>query len=270
MIQKNQVGSFLREQGYLFVSFDTGYDLINIPTADIFEHSPNVKRVNPQAAFELMLLDTTLGKIYLRARGKDYTPLQSLFDEHRERVIYTLTHLARYADQEGDYFICAHVISPHSPYVFGLHGEARTGVDPFTLLSEQSSEPWSPNLYTDQVRYINTLVLPAIDQILENSDPKPIIILQADHSSRAYSEREVSSDLRMKLLLPIFNAYYLPDADGSQLIYPTITPVNSFRAIFNHYFGTHLKMLEDTSYIMEIHEGKPVFTNACVTYQGCR
>jgi hypothetical protein len=269
IIQNNQVSTFLHEQGYSVVSFDTSYDRINITSSDYYEHSPNIGRVNPQAAFELMFMDTTVGKIYFKLRGKGFTPIQSLFDDHREKVLYTFSNLAKYAQREGNYFIYAHVISPHSPYIFGPNGEVRRGVDPFTLLDQQVAESWSPSLYTDQVSYINKLVLVTIDQILENSNPKPIIILQADHSSRAYDEQEQNNELRMKLLLPILNAYYLHDTESSQLLYSSITPVNSFRMIFNHYFGTNLEVLEDNSYIMESKNGQLEFVNACETNQAC-
>jgi len=45
----------------------------------------------------------------------------------------------------------------------------------------------------------------------------------------------------------IFNAYYLPRG-GTSKLYPTITPVNTFRIILNYYFGMNYKVLEDKSY----------------------
>jgi hypothetical protein len=45
----------------------------------------------------------------------------------------------------------------------------------------------------------------------------------------------------------ILNAYYLPLKD-CDLVYDSITPVNTFRVIFNCYFGTNYKLLEDKSY----------------------
>ena len=47
--------------------------------------------------------------------------------------------------------------------------------------------------------------------------------------------------------MKIFNAYYLP-VDGNKLLYKSITPVNSFRLIFSHYFGADYPLLEDESY----------------------
>ena len=42
----------------------------------------------------------------------------------------------------------------------------------------------------------------------------------------------------------ILNAYYLPGAD-TRVLYPTISPVNSFRVVLNTYFDTNLPLLPD-------------------------
>ena len=269
LVKQNRVRSFLAQQGYEFVNFDSSYDRINIPTAEHFEKSPDIGRFNPQAAFDLMVLNTTLGKAYFRLRGEENGPLQSLFDEHRTRIRYTLASLPKYAGQAGDYFIYAHIISPHAPYVFGPNGEERNGVDPFTLLDNPESEEWTPDLYRDQVIYISKMILDTLDQILAQSDTRPIIILQADHSNRAYDVVGSSSELKMKLLFPILNAYLLPGLEKDSPVYPTITPVNSFRLVFNNYFGTRLDLLDDTSYVLENRQGQLQFVDACAEYQAC-
>jgi hypothetical protein len=40
---------------------------------------------------------------------------------------------------------------------------------------------------------------------------------------------------------------YLPGVDQAKLS-ASMTPVNTFRLIFNEYFGAHLPLLEDHSY----------------------
>ncbi|MFC1760292.1 hypothetical protein ACFLZD_02085 [Candidatus Neomarinimicrobiota bacterium] len=45
----------------------------------------------------------------------------------------------------------------------------------------------------------------------------------------------------------IFNAYYLP-AGGRELLYDSITPVNSFRLVFDFYFNTNCGLLNDSSF----------------------
>jgi hypothetical protein len=44
----------------------------------------------------------------------------------------------------------------------------------------------------------------------------------------------------------ILNAYYFPEAKPN--LYPSITPVNSFRLLFDTYFGADYKLLDDVSY----------------------
>ena len=48
--------------------------------------------------------------------------------------------------------------------------------------------------------------------------------------------------------MDILNAYYLPGADPPPCM-PQISPVNTFRVIFNQYFGGHYPLLEDVSYL---------------------
>ena len=42
------------------------------------------------------------------------------------------------------------------------------------------------------------------------------------------------------------NSYYFPD-QNYDLLYPTITPVNTFRVILDQYFNQKLSLLEDRS-----------------------
>ena len=48
--------------------------------------------------------------------------------------------------------------------------------------------------------------------------------------------------------MSILNALYLPD-DGAAELYDSMTPVNTFRVIFNTYFDTDFDLLEDRSYL---------------------
>ena len=50
----------------------------------------------------------------------------------------------------------------------------------------------------------------------------------------------------LKESMRIFNAYYFPG--GNERLYDSITPVNSFRIIFNSYFGADYPLLEDKNY----------------------
>ena len=58
---------------------------------------------------------------------------------------------------------------------------------------------------------------------------------------------ESAANTNMQERLGILNAYFLPGYPEDQLP-STITPVNSFRLIFAHYFGADLPLLPDRSY----------------------
>ena len=45
------------------------------------------------------------------------------------------------------------------------------------------------------------------------------------------------------------SAYYFPD--DTEGLYPTITPVNSFRVIFNKYFDQNYPLLDDKALYSE-------------------
>ena len=82
-----------------------------------------------------------------------------------------------------------------------------------------------------------------LTKILKSSSTPPIIIIQGDHGHLGdrYS---------------ILNAYYLP-GKGSQKVYPTISPVNTFRIIFDIYFGGSYGSLPDKSFTGE-GSGQPI------------
>ena len=58
---------------------------------------------------------------------------------------------------------------------------------------------------------------------------------------------EEATEGELRESMTILNAYYLPNFDKN-VLYPSITPVNSFRLVFNFYFNTDFKLLPDKSF----------------------
>jgi len=226
---------YLEGLGYKTIGFESGYGWTDLRDADIFltpegGYREHVSLLGGANEFEVMLMDTSALILVTDATLKLPAMLKPDLQSHermlREHVLYILDTLPKVPRLPGPKFVFAHVVSPHNPYIFGPNGE-ETYDDMDTIVG-----------YTNQVTYINKRILPIVDQIIAQSETPPIIILQGDHG---WARDEPERHMR------ILNAYYLPGG-GDQGIYDSISPVNTFRLIFNRYFDAGFPLLDDVSY----------------------
>lgn len=144
----------------------------------------------------------------------------------RESVLDAFASLSKVAAADGPKFVFAHIVSPHEPFIFGPEGQS--------VPLKKRGDWRDKSLYLGQYIFITKKAEEVINSILEKSKTPPIIIVQSDHGVR-FDKPSANK---------IFNAYYLPD-DGNNLLYNSISPVNTFRLIFNYYFGTKYDLLND-------------------------
>jgi hypothetical protein len=243
LIKKNEVRKILQEKGYSIVAFETGYLWSEWENADIYfsqtsdstlKNSQLFGRVNE---FESLLFKTSLGLVLMDAETI-LTPMikpvtiSSPRRSHYDYILYTLNIFEEISGVQGPKFVFAHLISPHGPYVFDAMGN---------FIPDENDTSTG---YIDQVKYLNTRLIPILDKLIQNSEIPPIIIIQADHGGHG---TQFDPDHRMNIL----NVYYLPDG-GDQLLYQSISPVNSFRIIMDYYFDSDYGLLEDLSYYSSI------------------
>jgi len=81
-------------------------------------------------------------------------------------------------------------------------------------------------------------------KILSESD-ESIIIIQGDTGSSILNNPDISD--YMKKRLSILYAIYIPNADTKSFS-KNISPVNTYRIIFNNYFETNLEILDNRYY----------------------
>jgi hypothetical protein len=161
----------------------------------------------------------------------------------RSDVLEKFSWLESISRVSGPKFIFVRVPSPHPPYVFGRNGEAVN-----TLKMHIHGDIWKTSwddkdAYLDQLIFISKKTEELVDSILSHSKPPPIIIIQADHGPQFSDEKNDFYRKRMAIL----NAYFVPKKVKKSL-YPSITPVNSFRLILRDGFGVSLKLLPDRNY----------------------
>jgi len=262
LMKNSLVRRSLESMGYRTVAFQTGYVWSEMTDADVFLSLSSdpllLQRLTP---FESLLLETTAYKLWLDSR---YRALIAQFGaedfpyrDHVELQLYILDQLPRITEIDGPTFTFAHVLIPHPPYVFGPDGEIRT--DPGFYNGPQAGPIDEEHLregYTGQVAFIDGRISEIAAQIIRTSDPPPILIIQGDHGLRGHNR------------LQILNMYYFPGVTDAGL-YPSITPVNSFRVLFNAYFGADLDLLPDHSFdevdeSIEVKEPEP----ACQAPEG--
>lgn len=260
MVQHSAIRRTLERLGYQMVAFETGYPPTEIRDAGIFYTPPYAELdltssgtgALPINEFEGLLAQTTALRPLLDDLARRQTLAVQLlsfpYQKHRMRVTYTLQATVEAARLDGPQFVFAHIISPHPPFVFNRPGEEFVPIGTFTLQDGGccTREEYLRG-YGGQVPSIDALVLEAVEAILAESDPEPVIILQGDHGPGAYLDPDepLRSDMRERL--SILNAYYLPG--GSEgLLYPSITPVNTFGVILESAFGRAGERLPDESY----------------------
>ncbi len=237
MLRNNKAMMFLKDRGYKFVhvrSGWTGTDYNKYADIQINSGYGSEFATILLGTTALRFLDSQIGLVEKGARAR----ILSIFDN--------IPQVSRINEPT---FTFAHIVPPHPPYFFGANGEHVERVR-FKLKGRVWAEK---NKYVDQVRFVNQKVKVMIDKIIASSDIPPIIILQGDHgpASSIYTDKEGNwrnpTDRQLKERTGILNAYYLPDGKDAQL-YPTITPVNSLKYVFNAYFDANFERLPDKTF----------------------
>lgn len=244
-INNNKVVELLKQHGYTFITYSPGYYLSEIKTADIYKYPPQ----GALSEFQNLLINTTPLPLLL-----ERLELISQHDFHRGRVLYIFNDLPNTTQIKPPIFVFAHILLPHPPFVFTENGEATNITSEFALLDgnhymdERNASKDDYRLrYKKQLMFVNKQVKESIAAILATSPTPPIIILQSDHGPGSNLDWENADNTNFKERMSILNAYYLPHQNYTEL-YNEITPVNTFRLIFNDYFNTDYEMLDDESY----------------------
>ena len=248
LLGNNAVRRNLECIGYEVVAFDSGWHALGWRDADVYISPVSTSLAETLElsgginAFESMLLQSSAALILTDAATIMPKNLEidtsGPFRDHRLRMLYQLNSLERVVPAiQGPKFVFAHILVTHTPYVFGPNGEAIELEGRFTFADtgEDLADDQEKARYLDQITFINLRMENAIREILEVSETPPVIIIQSDHGS----------DMGQRL--SILNAYYLPKG-GNQLLYNTISPVNSFRVVFNSLLSGDYAILDDISY----------------------
>ena len=241
-VQHSEVRRILEEHGYKTVFFSNNGDYSDIRDGNYYE-APFPIQLN---IFNSRFLGLTNLRLLAEIDSLGISDLS--YDTHRRIVLHNFERLPEIAAIGGPKYVFTHIIAPHPPYVFDRAGNP---VDPpygFSLSDQMTSDPTQARIgYIGQLEYINRRVLLAIDGILANSASQPIIIIQGDHGPGTQTNYDSLEDTCLFERYSIFNAYYLPGIEKNSVL-PDLSPVNSFRLVFNTYFNGSLDLLPNRQY----------------------
>ena len=228
-IRNSKVVDFFNSMGYVTINYDSGEGgFRNIENADFNFCGKNT------------FLDSELMVLLFRTSMLNPFYVGLYEDDHRERILCAVEGISQISKQfEEPVFVIGHMRLPHPPYIFGSNGER---VSPDSL--ESGVNNWDDlDAYLDQVKFANKITSEMVEKILDSETPSVIIIL-SDHGVAYEMNWDNPSVFKISQRLQNINFMYFPEGDNVP-IYETISPVNTFRLIFNYYFGTELELLED-------------------------
>jgi len=237
VIKHSKVEAIFKQLGYQTIAFETGYNFTEMEDADIFYELSSQKINN----FEALLLRNSATVLPSDLGMFDQFYLTD--DERkRARILFVLDQLEKVPSISGKKFVFVHLVIPHPPFVFGPNGESLV-IQPFYEDGETGYKRGDfREGYHNQVSFISSKLVNTLERIISNSSTTPVIIIQGDHGPITILNEE-----RMNIL----SAYLFPNAKAE--LYPTLTPINNFRLVFNTYFNGSFPLIPDKSFRVDIN-----------------
>jgi len=237
LIASNRLAHFLKEQGYRYVHLGPDWRPTRcLPQADVCYSYGGLPD------FTNLLLSTTAFAPVLYRMGVSNEDRMKFDGVRRQlKLLPTLPKA-----EKSPKFVFAHILVPHGPFVFNHDGTFR---DPKVAGAHSEHEN-----YVEQLEFITTSVRKLVAEIeaAYPADQQPVIVVQGDEGPypartqpHAFDWSTVTDD-EINEKMRILNAIYAPGCEAQ--MYAAMTPVNTFRIVLNHYFGTELPLLADKSY----------------------
>ncbi|NCF51581.1 hypothetical protein GWP57_08225 [Gammaproteobacteria bacterium] len=258
-LSDNRVSRFFGASDYKFIHMGSWWN----PTRRNPYASEN-RNLRDLPEFGRALLDlSAIGRV---AAALNIGPAHGRGDQCA-RIKFKFDELRKLADDPDKTFVTAHILVPHPPYVVDADGNC--------LDLERAASRSRVENYLGQLEYANRSILTLVDRILESAKTPPIIILQADEGpwpARMAGDESLigrdapatawlkASDDELREKMRVLNALYLPGG-GADGLPDHLSPVNTFRLIFDRYFGGTFGLLEDRSFIYDSERRLYSFTD---------
>jgi len=239
ILDDHRAGRFLKAQGYHLAQFGSWWvGTYNSSVAD--ENRPH-----GFSEFGMIFWRTTMLRPLFHLMPDTQLTMRLDWDNAQcQRVGPQVEEIKAIGEQVAEpLYVFAHILVPHGPENFAPDGRC--------LSQKEAAERGGEQGYLDQIEYANQIIREMVTTLQAPGRRPAVIIFQADEgpfpkrNGRIPWQEASVDELRIKT--GILNAYYFPGQDYDGL-WQDITPVNTYRVLFNTLFGTRLPLLEDHIY----------------------
>jgi hypothetical protein len=239
MLGDHRAARFLKARGYDFFQFGSWWTgTFRNPVAD-------VNRPHGFSEFTMLYLRRTMLRPIFHALPDRPLTMRLDWDNAQcQRVATQIEEIKAIGERDRPVYVFAHILVPHGPFNFAADGRC--------LTMEESGRRGARQGYIDQVAYAGRIIEDVVAHLQAGDRAPPVILIQADEGPFPAFEAGVplqdqqAQPLRVKT--GILNAYYFPNRRYEALS-DSITPVNSYRVLFNAVLGADFDLLPDRVFV---------------------
>lgn len=255
MIRNNRVVSNFRKLGYEIVEV---HSRVKMPRFNDVDRKLDLDLRKPlfdEQFFNLWFETTPLSRYKKFFLVNELVNKRMLLEGYR-MLRHAIDIIPRIGKRDVPQFVFIHVCAPHPPFFFNTDGSFNTALLDMekVLWGDEAGVKISREEYVagyrNQIIHVSRAVLFSVKKLLKKYNGEVIVILQGDHGPASMLDWSSVENSSLRERLSILNAYYFPGNHRHEF-YPRLSPVNSFRIIFNLYFGQSWPLLPDRSYFSE-------------------
>ena len=229
-IRDSKAMRFARQHGYRVVYLSDRFAGGSKELGDIYFGCGSRRLgIHREGFVDALLMTTALNPVLVQ-----FIVLEPKLNDRR---VCDFFQLAKAREVPGPKVVVVHLKVPGYPFVIGAGGE---------VINSKDSSGRYEEAFVGQLAWTNKRFEWLIDILLSDPEYSPVIVIQGDHGEPAGQSGLNDTELR-RAQYGIMNAYHLPNG-GDSLLYPSVSPINTFRIIFNYYLGADFELLEDKSY----------------------
>jgi len=238
-INNSELPMYLHKNGYQILNFGL-FDLKDSPSKfSGFSTNSFILPFYGETLWGRIKRDILWNSIKIFGSKNIHRDDEKVFQENMKNFDLSVSELNTQSNTPK--FVLSHFLMPHSPYVIDSTGKR------INFNYQKATIDSSINAYINQLAYTNKLIAIVSEAANKKFTRPRIVIIEGDHGFR---DLKISDSLGHENHFMNLNSYYFSDRNYD-LLYDSISPVNSFRVILNKYFRTDLPLLKDSSILLD-------------------